>query len=279
MPLRDEFAGMIREVTRKTGRELRAATTMTVTGENLAGVPAVIRWLAANADAFRLVSFQPVAQVGRTQDGLGGAVAVEALWAAIAEGFQGPAAQLETLEGGQVYLGHPACSRYLPGVVIRDQDKEPVFHPLRLEGDPVRSRYFDGFLDRFGGVTFRLDSRRERLVRMAALALRAPAFVLGGIAPYLAHWCRLADPDRPLCFAARLARRRASVTSLVVVSHHFMSRDEIATSLGRERLDLCVFHVPVDGRLAPMCEVNATGVRDRYYATLSETFPERRPNA
>ncbi|MDQ3139093.1 MAG: hypothetical protein M3Q93_16120 [Gemmatimonadota bacterium] len=278
MPLRDEFAGMIRQVSRKTGRELRAATTMTVTADNLGGVPAVIRWLAANADTFRLVSFQPVAQVGRTRDGLGGTVAVEALWAAIAEGFYGPAARPDALDGGHVHLGHPACSRYLPGVVIADEGKAPAFHPLRSEDDPVRSRGFDGFLDRFGGVTFRLDTRAERVVRMLALALRAPRFVLGGIVPYLAHWCRVADPERPLGFALRLARGRASTASLIVVSHHFMSRDEVESALGRERLDLCVFHVPVEGRLVPMCEVNATGLRDRYYAGLAATSPERLPN-
>lgn len=240
---------MIREVGRKAGRALRAATTMTVTADNLAGVPAGIRWLVKNADAFRLISFQSVAQVGRTLDGLGGTVTVEALWAAIAEGF--------------------SCSRYLPGVVVAESGADPVFHPIRYEGDPVRTRYFDGFLERFGGVTFRLDSRRERAARILALALRAPGFVIGGLVPYAAHWCRLANSTDPLGFAIRLIRGSASVTSLVIVSHHFMSEPELKTALGQERLGLCVFHVPVDGRLVPMCEVNATGMREHYYTGLA----------
>jgi hypothetical protein len=49
-----------------------------------------------------------------------------------------------------------------------------------------------------------------------------------------------------------------------------MSRAELETPLGRERLALCVLHVPVDGRLIPRCEVSALGVRDRYYAGLRD---------
>jgi uncharacterized radical SAM superfamily Fe-S cluster-containing enzyme len=66
-----------------------------------------------------------------------------------------------------------------------------------------------------------------------------------------------------------LATGRARVTPLVLVSHHFMSRAELETPLGQERLAHCVFHVPVDGELVSMCEVNALGVRERYYAQLA----------
>ena len=39
-----------------------------------------------------------------------------------------------------------------------------------------------------------------------------------------------------------------------LTSHNFMSRDEIDTSLGRERLNACAFRVPVGSRMIPMCE-------------------------
>ena len=68
MPLLEEFAQLIRDVSRRTGRKLRVTTTMTITADDLAGVPAVVRWLAAHTDVFRHVSFQPVAQVGRTAE-------------------------------------------------------------------------------------------------------------------------------------------------------------------------------------------------------------------
>ena len=38
----------------------------------------MVRWLLHNADVFQMVSFQPMAQVGRTEAGLGGGVSVEA---------------------------------------------------------------------------------------------------------------------------------------------------------------------------------------------------------
>jgi hypothetical protein len=48
-----------------------------------------------------------------------------------------------------------------------------------------------------------------------------------------------------------------------------MGPAELATPAGRERLDLCAFKVPVGRELVSMCEVNALGARERYYATLA----------
>ena len=274
MPLRDEFVALVREVERRTGRKLRVATTMTVTADNLAGVPAVMRWLSGTTDAFRLISFQPIAQVGRTEPGLGGAVSPEALWARVAEGLYGIADAEEgrqILERGYVHLGHPDCTRYLPGMVVRDGSGPARFHPVRLDGDATSMRFFDGFLDRFGGVSFRLDAPLERLARMLGLAWQAPRFVLGNLGPFLLHWLRRGDTRHPIRFAIRLVTGRARLQPLVIVSHHFMSRAETETPLGRERLDLCVFHVPIDGRLMPMCQVNTGGARDAVYAQLARS--------
>lgn len=165
-PLRAEFAAMIRDAQRTTGLPLRAATTMTVTRENLAGVADVVHWIARHSDAFRLISFQPIAQVGRTEDGYGGGVDVDVLWDEVATGL---------------------------------------------------------------GVT------EGRMLRGA--------------------W--------------RMATGTAVMAPLALVSHHFMSRDEIETREGRERLKHCVFRVPIDGELISMCEVNALGIRDQYYASLN----------
>lgn len=273
MPLREEFARMLRAVARTTGRPLRPATTMTVTADNLAGVPAVIRWLTHNADIFRLVSFQPVAQVGRTVEGLGGGVSVEALWRKIAEGLGGSAEQVEWLERSYVHVGHPDCTRYLPGMVSCDQGRAPAFHPARTEGE-ASARFYDGFLERFGGATFRLIHRWRKPSAWWRWPRGSRALCWEASAPTCGCWPRQADPAHPLRFLWRLLRRRARLRSLVIVSHHFMSRAEVDTPRGRERLDLCVFHVPVHGRLVPMCEVNTMGVREAYYAELSRSRGE-----
>ena len=63
----------------------------------------------------------------------------------------------------------------------------------------------------------------------------------------------------------RLLSGRAQAHHFNIVSHHFMSAADVESPLGRERLDLCVFRVPVGEHLLSMCEVNALGVRDRFY--------------
>jgi uncharacterized radical SAM superfamily Fe-S cluster-containing enzyme len=89
LPLRDEFPAMIRAARQETGLTLDVATTFTVTRENLDDIPLVIRWLCGNADVFKMISFQPIAQVGRTEDGLGGSVTVSKVWERVAEGLYG----------------------------------------------------------------------------------------------------------------------------------------------------------------------------------------------
>jgi ribosome modulation factor len=49
-----------------------------------------------------------------------------------------------------------------------------------------------------------------------------------------------------------------------------MNREELATKAGRAREETCVFQVAVDGELHSMCRVNATGLRDRWYARWRE---------
>jgi hypothetical protein len=40
--------------------------------------------------------------------------------------------------------------------------------------------------------------------------------------------------------------------------------------LGQERLANCAFRVPVNGRLEPMCAVNALGLRDDFYTAAGQ---------
>ena len=58
-----------------------------------------------------------------------------------------------------------------------------------------------------------------------------------------------------LGLGARLASGRARLRHFNIVSHHFMSREELATPRGRERLGLCVFRRP--GGRAPRVHVRS----------------------
>lgn len=242
--LRAEFADMIRAARRGTHRPLEAASTVTVTRENLAAIPGIIRWFLRNADAFKMVSFQPLAQVGRTDRGLAG-VGIDELWKHIAAGADDP-----ELGRGEGCLGHPACSRFVQGVVAR-RPAGAAFVPLYRRDRPAETRFVAALLDRLGGVSFRLDSRPRAALRALQMLASHPVFLLGRALPFALRLLRRARTLRPSYFC--------------IVSHHFMSAEETATPLGRERLATCAFQVPVDGRLESMCAVNALGLRAAYY--------------
>jgi len=267
-PLREEFADLIRGARKKTGRPLVAATTMTVTRDNLRGVADAVRCVSRHADAFKMISFQPIAQVGRTEKGLGGGVGVEELWQEAARGLAGPARDVRVLLKGQMWLGHPACNRYVHGFMLDRRDGEPVFHPLRLEGEVRDERAIEGYLRRFGGGSFRRDTHFEARTRLAGMLVRAPLFWAGEVLPYFWGQVKRMAPERPLALLGQLARGEVFVHHFNIVSHHFMSREEILSPLGRERLDMCVFRLPVAGQLVSMCEVNTLGIRDRYYEDI-----------
>jgi MoaA/NifB/PqqE/SkfB family radical SAM enzyme len=242
--LRAEFAAMIRTARRRSGRRLEAASTVTVTRATLDQVPGIVRWFLRNADAFKMVSFQPLAAVGRTDPRLEG-VSAEALWDRIAAG-----AGHATLRRSEGYLGHPACSRFVQGLVTGRRGRT-AFVPLYRQDSPADMTFLREALDRLGGTSLRLDGRTRRLLRAGALGLRHGGFVLRHLTPYL----------------VRLARRAHAVRAryFCIVSHHFMSAAETATPLGRERLAACAFRVPIGGRLQPMCAVNALGLRGAFY--------------
>ena len=240
--LRAEFAQMIRTARRRTGRPLEAASTVTVTRRNIDGVPGIVRWFLRNADAFKMVSFQPLASVGRTDPTLDG-VTVDELWERIAVGTGDP-----HLRRGEGWLGHPDCSRFVQGLVSRHGT---TFVPLYQRDRADEMTFLGELLDRLGGTSFRLDGRGAAVRRAVGMLRRHGRFLVRRAIPHL--W--------------RLARRAGSlrVRYFCLVSHHFMSAAEAATPRGRERLAVCAFRVPIDGRLEPMCAVNALGLRDAYY--------------
>lgn len=240
--LRATFADLIRATRRRTGRHVQAASTVTVSRANLDQVPDIVRWFLANADAFKMVSFQPVAAVGRTAASLTGVTAGE-LWARIAQGCGDP-----EVARGFGYLGDPDCSRFVQGLVSARTRK---FVPL-YDGNSARDmRLLAELLERFGGNGMRAGNWRQSLRAGRRTIAAHGLFLLRNI---------------PLALARRLwALRTLRPRYLCIVSHHFMSAAELETGRGRERLANCVFRVPVAGRLEPMCAINALGIREQVY--------------
>nr|MDJ0790090.1 hypothetical protein [Myxococcota bacterium] len=134
--------------------------------------------------------------------------------------------------------------------------------------DPDQRRAIAVLLESLGGLTFRGDGPGTALARSLGVALRhGPALLRGGV-PLLRDVLRRLAPEGSLRFALRWIRGRERVAYLNLVSHHFMSADELDTPKGRERLDACAFQASIDGELVPMCAVNARGIRDELYASL-----------
>jgi len=246
--LRTEFAQLIRTARARAGRRLEAASTVTVTQHNIDGVPGIVRWFLANADAFKMVSFQPLAEVGRTDRSLKG-VAADELWQRIAEG-----AGDAMIRRGEGWVGHPACSRFVQGLAVRRRNGV-AFVPLYRWDQADEMRTLNELLDRLGGVSFRLDNRARAWRRASRIAVRHGGFIIGRLLPVF----------------VRLLRRTRSFKAnyLCIVSHHFMSAAEMRTAQGEERLAACAFRVPINGRLEPMCAVNALGLREAYYRQIS----------
>jgi hypothetical protein len=182
--------------------------------------------------------------VGRTDPALEG-VGVEELWERIAEGAGDP-----ELRRGEGFLGHPACSRFVQGLVA-GRGERVSFVPLYLQDRPEEMRVLAELLDRLGGTSFRLDTRPRAALRAAWIAARHGGFLARRVVPH----------------AWRLLRRTRTLRAryFCIVSHHFMSAAETATPVGRERLAACAFRVPIGARLEPMCAVNALGLREAFY--------------
>ncbi len=273
-PLREECADMIRSARRKTGLPLRAATTLTITRENLDDVPHVVDWCLRNRDVFGMLSFQPVAQVGRTREGLSG-VTVSELW----DRIEGVLARyrLPRRGPGALTFGHPDCTRLeLLGVYERAGSGPRPFTIVR-DGYDADLEMMRAFFHRgLGGLNFRDDTSFERVCRTAGILLTDPRWVLGPLRRWILERIAGLGTTAPrLAWERVLGRVR--IDSFSVVSHHFMGAAELASDTGQERLSACLFRVPVGDEMVSMCRVNAGGVRGAVYARSTE--PELRQAA
>lgn len=276
MPLREEFAAMVRQARRRTGRTLRAAMTLTVTRDNLPQIADVVRWLIRNRDAFSLVSFQPLAQVGRTRKSQQGVTADE-LWGEIARGTVDFG--LELKGAGPMHFGHTECTRFVPLLTLERPGGDIRAYQL-IRGEPEDVAVMSEFFDRgLGGMAFRDDRPLELAARALGLVRADPAWLLGRVRRWAAGRFRTEAGTSLGRLLLDALRGRVRLGGFTLTSHHFMSPAELHTEIGRARLAACVFRLPYHGEMVPMCQMNADGVRERFYAEISagEAEPEQRP--
>ncbi len=256
-PLRDRYARLIRDTRKLTGRKLHAATTVTVHQRSLDQIPDIMRWMVDNLDAFRMISFQPVAEVGRTQDSSIEDLTLDDVWNQVCEGLG------TRINRDAMHFGHRECHIVTPVVVARGGEETVVLETVR-EGKKWDRAYLTRLLRAIGGYTVRGKSRVANLLGIASLILRHPLLLMETLFYGLYRsWGDRRGLGAVLTEA--LKRRSLSVRPLALVVHKFMSPVELETEVGQERLAACTFRVPHDGRMIPMCEMNATELRSKLY--------------
>ena len=255
--IRDSFANLIRQTRKNTRRRLAASTTYTVTENNVESIPDVVRWCTDNADAFRMISFQPTADVGRNRENeqVG---KQDFIWQKICEGVGVP------LNRHTFKFGHPSCNRVALMFVIKfGQGSTAEKHIMEVNRSdyPEDEAFFQSlFHDGFAGFTpdgETLDLALARLIGRIrlnpAMLFRIPSYAMGRV------WHERAWVSRFLTAVA--SNKQWSIHPFVVIVHNFMSAHELNTSEGQERLQACAFRVPVNGQMISMCELNGTNMR------------------
>lgn len=256
-PLRDRYAQLIRDTRKLTGRKVHAAHTVTVHQRSLEQIPEVMRWMVMNLDAFRMISFQPVAEVGRTQDESIQDLTLEDVWARVCGGLGAE------VNRDAMHFGHPECHIVTPVIVVRAGERHIVLETAR-KGKRWDRSYLRRLLDHVGGYTVRGKGRVANVLGIVSLTLSHPLLVL----ETLFYGIYRTWGDRRKISSVLLeavAKGHLSVRPLVVVIHKFMSPGELDTPIGQERLAACTFRVPVDGNMISMCELNATELRSKLY--------------
>jgi len=266
MPLRDEYAQMIRTARKVTGRRLRAATTLTVTQQNLPHISDVTRWVIDNRDAVSLISFQPMAHVGRTRKNLEG-VTPQELWNEVAKATSEYGMPIKG--AGPLHFGHPDCTRFVSLISIQKPgEKKPKLMQL-IRDEPEDLQIMKEYTDRgLLGMAFRDDTPAEMVGRAVGAIRTAPVWFFGRVRRFLDG--RLMNEAGtkffPLLFKGLAGR--VKVGGVTLTSHHFMAPEELATDVGQARLAACVFRLPYKGEMIPMCQMNAGGVREEFYAGI-----------
>ncbi|MEO0478754.1 MAG: radical SAM protein [Planctomycetota bacterium] len=246
---RDEFAELVRSTRKQTGKALHAAHTVTVTEENLDGMTDVMDWMLRNCDAVRMVSFQPLAEVGRTQDQKGAEASFDAVWERVQRACGAP------VNRDAVHFGHEECNATVPLLVLDVGRERPVVVDVIRKHSTWDRKIFARALatevEAGGNV---LSTVGNGLLAMVS----QPWTFLTGSAWLFVRGTMLL----PLLLSTLMRGKLPRIRPLMVVVHRFMGAEELETDRGKERLEACVFKLPLeDGSLVSMCEMNATEMR------------------
>jgi hypothetical protein len=250
-PVRAAFTELAQTIRRKTGAPLEFAHNCTVTRRNLDHVPEIIHWFLADAartQIWRMLSFQPEADTGRTIFSEKPITPAD-VWEKIREGTGVPLRRDATI------FGHPDCNSWASLLVAR-----PSGHYAPLVPDSSRwDTIFGQVLARIGGLSLVTDDAGTPPWRLAGVLAQNPLLAMR-LAAYLGGHIVSGRFPRPL-LAALL---KGQVHTVGIGMHNFMDAVKTATAASdpviKSRLDSCVFKgaVKQDGEwiAVSMCQMN-----------------------
>jgi hypothetical protein len=167
-----------------------------------------------------------------------------------------------------MHFGHTECTRFVPLLTLQKPGEEPrLFQLIRDEPEDVtvmRELFELGL----GGMAFRDDRPLEMAARGLGVFRAAPGWLLGRVRRWADARLRSEAGTSAVRLLADALRGKVKVGGLTLTSHHFMSPEELGTPVGQDRLAACVFRLPYKGEMVPMCQMNADGVREKFYAEI-----------
>lgn len=252
--IRDHFANLIRDMRKKTGVDINASHTFTVTEKNLPQLPDVMRWMKDNNDAFRMISFQPTAAVGRTRE-KEQVQQQDTVWGKIGEGLG-----LDNICQSTFYMGHPKCNNTSLMFVIKFGDETKIMQVTR-PGEAIDEWFWDELMSgKFKHYYSDGADNAELAGRAIGMVAKSPKYLWQ--IPYFFFSRVWGEKEwMPRFMKAVATNKPWSIKPLVVVVHNFMSSHELETEEGKLRLENCAFRLPVDGEMVPMCTMNGTDLR------------------
>lgn len=264
-PLRASFVDLILDIQRRTRTNFFAAHTVTVTERNIGSLGEIFDWLRADPrhlQAFRMISLQPEADVGRTRFS-SRPVTPEATWEAVASSLGVDMAR------DNLWFGHPDCSS-MTSLAVR----YPEGRVINLIGsDPKDRAFWVRILDVYGGIGGRGADRFAHLLRKLRLTAGSPSIVAAALRYGL--YVARREGLGPGFFGALL---RGRVQPLNIVMHNFMSAEEVAaprSPVVEERLQACSFQGAMrrgdEWVAVPMCAMNGVEREDLYSEKIAAT--------
>ena len=253
--VRNAIAELLTTHHKENGRRIKAASSLTITAENAPELPEIIDWFLDKAPAFRLLSLQPVAEVGRTKHRGSSA---DDVWTQVNRYFD------RNIDPHAFWFGHKACSKIAVFMVVKTTRERFEWEAVR-SGFPMDRAFFDRAIETFRGVVINDQPFPIAASRIVGAMIRRPLFLLHAVIYGIRRLWQQKKLVRKILASSWSKPFQTRAFPFAIVVHDFMSADQIETPLGQERVSACAFKVPYKGEMVSMCAFNAMGHRQASY--------------